>query len=524
MKNVLLRATILVVLFLIPKMVFGNVVINEVFYDPSGVDTGKEYIRLYNNSDSSVDLTNWSIDPSSANYFIIPSFTLNAKSFVNIHIGISGTNTATDLYDNGSANMGNTSGPIALFNHATTHKAETFVDYIEYGVGGQTNESEAVKTGIWATNAFIPDVAEGKTIKLKTDGVDTNSPGDWVETNPSIAQESSSESEESTTEQSETPPIPTGPNQPPVADAGDNIIGFINQEIQFDGSQSSDPENNDLHYEWNMGDGKLIELPSFTYIYSYSGTYLVTLMVFDGKNYAFDTITVKIQAGQITINEFMANPSGKDEEEEWIEIYNDSDSITDISGWQMDDTASGSSAFIFPKNTLIAPKSYLVFSRQTTKIALNNDADSVKLLMPGGILFQEINYENPPQGKSSARTAEGFVWSEPTPGIANVYNLVINPNKQTVSQINPVKPQTVKESSTDYLINLPNNEIDGGYTQLAGPGIQDAISQIKESTPTKQSLSQNSLNLVLLIVCIIFASGFIGLLLIKFRKKSLTSP
>ena len=27
------------------------------------------------------------------------------------------------------------------------------------------------------------------------------------------------------------------------------------------------------------------------------------------------------------------NPEGKDEENEWIEIYNGSDSIVDISGW-----------------------------------------------------------------------------------------------------------------------------------------------------------------------------------------------
>lgn len=509
MKKLFLKITIMVVLFLIPKIVFGNVVINEVFYDATGVDTGKEYIRLYNNSDLSVNLTNWSLDPSSANYFIIPSFILDAKSFVNIHIGASGTNTSADLYDNSSNNMSNTAGPIALFNHATTHKAETFIDYIEYGVGGQTNESEAVKAGIWTAGTFVTDVQEGKAIKLKIDGLDNNLPSDWTETIPSIAQESSSTSEESAASTPGEVPASQA-NQPPIADAGDNIIGFVNQEIEFDGSQSSDPENNDLHYEWNMGNGKLIEIPSFTYVYPYPGTYLITLMVFDGKNYAFDTITVQIQSAQIIINEFLPNPSGKDDEEEWIEIYNDSDSITDISGWQLDDTASGSSAFVFPKNTLIAPKSYLVFSRQITNIALNNDKDSIRLLLPEGAIFQEINYENPPIGKSSARTDKGFVWSAPTPGTANIISSLASverANKKFVYQ-QPINSETTKESPENYAVDFQNDiqpNIEGGY--------------VEELASVKQSPAQNPLNLIFILIAVIFGSGFVGLLLVKFRKK-----
>jgi len=534
MKKLFLKITILVVLFFIPKIVFGTVVINEVLYNATGVDTGKEYIRLYNNGDLPIDLTNWSIDPSSANYFIFPSFVLNAKSFVNIHIGASGTNTTIDLYDNGSNNMSNTAGPIALFNHATTHKAETFIDYIEYGTGGQTNESEAVKAGVWTAGTFINNTQEGKAIKLQTDGIDNNSPSDWMETNPSIAQEPASESEEPAASAPSNGAPASQANNPPVAEAGDNIIAFVNQEIEFSGTRSSDPDNDELAYAWNMGDGKLIEKPEFSYKYMYPGTYLVTLMVYDGQYYVLDTITVKIQAGQITINEFLPSPDGTDEENEWIEIYNDSGEIVNISDWQLDDATSGSAAFMFPENTLIAPKSYLVFSRQITGIALNNDKDSVRLLLPEGVVFQEINYEKPMIGKSSARSAEGFVWATPTPGMANI----INPsnasgliNKNFVYQ-QPIKPETTKQSSEDYVINYQNAnqpEIEGGYISANDPaspaGGQFLISndQTAEFASVKQLSSNSSpINLILLIITIIFGSAFIGLLLIKFRKKALT--
>ncbi|MFH1129475.1 MAG: lamin tail domain-containing protein [Patescibacteria group bacterium] len=219
-------------------------------------------------------------------------------------------------------------------------------------------------------------------------------------------------------------------------------------------------------------------------------------------------------------------------EEEWIEIFNGSEFITDISGWQLDDSASSSKAFTFPENTLIAPKSYLVFSRPITKITLNNDIDSVKLLMPGGILFQEIKYEKPPQGKSSARTEEGFVWSDPTPGLPNISGIAINSDKQTISQLDIVEPQITKNSTKTYSINLTENEIEGGYTTInpndpasapsngASAGKQNSKNNTNELASIKQS-SQNPLNLVLIIIAIVFGMGFLGLLLVKFRKRGL---
>ena len=126
-------------------------------------------------------------------------------------------------------------------------------------------------------------------------------------------------------------------------------------------------------------------------------------MVYDGLYYVSDTITVNIQSHEITINEFIPNPEGDDEENEWIEIYNGSNSIVDISGWQLDDEASGSQPFTFPQNTLIAPKSYIVFPRPITKIALNNEGDSVRLLLPEGVVFQEVQYSKAKQLRAKYR-------------------------------------------------------------------------------------------------------------------------
>ncbi len=177
-KSFIIYLFLFLFFLIIPISVKANVVINEVFYNPRGVDTGKEYIILYNNGNESADLTNWDLDPSSAPYFTFPKFILRAKQFVKIHINSSGINTKSDIYAGKSRNMANNKGVVALFK-STLHSADTIIDYIEYGKGGQTNESRAVKGGIWAKGDFIPGVKEGYAIKLKRDGQDNNSPSDW---------------------------------------------------------------------------------------------------------------------------------------------------------------------------------------------------------------------------------------------------------------------------------------------------------------------------------------------------------
>lgn len=124
----------------------------------------------------------------------------------------------------------------------------------------------------------------------------------------------------------------------------------------------------------------------------------------------------------IHINEFLPNTKGTDAEEEWIELWNEGNMSADISGWKIDDAVGGSQPYTTPHLTSISSGGYKVFTRPITAIALNNDADVVRLLTPGGQIYESVSYEKPPQGASSNRMSQGlFAWSwTPTPGRANV--------------------------------------------------------------------------------------------------------
>ncbi|TRZ80326.1 PKD domain-containing protein, partial [bacterium] len=240
-------------------------------------------------------------------------------------------------------------------------------------------------------------------------------------------------------------------NITPIADAGDDIITNVGALIHFNGSASSDPDGEDLTYLWNLGDGSFEKGASFDYTYFYSGEYLVTLEVFDGQWSNNDNIIVTVYPSEVYISELLPDPEGKDEEGEWIELWNNSHEVIDLSGWKLDDEDGGSSPFVFPEHSFMAPNSYLVLRRSVTKIALNNDNDQVRLLYPMGEIADEVSYEDVNAGYAAAKKGENFFWTElPTPGIQN---LIFSENiTKSLSQQNTKEIKEKLSESSHYLL------------------------------------------------------------------------
>jgi len=93
-----------------------------------------------------------------------------------------------------------------------------------------------------------------------------------------------------------------GDNLPPIADAsaGEPYQGFVGEEIEFDGSLSSDPEETELDYRWDFdGDGEWdtnwSTEATATHSYGEEGVYTVKLEVRDGGGLTnTDTATATI--------------------------------------------------------------------------------------------------------------------------------------------------------------------------------------------------------------------------------------
>ena len=142
---------------------------------------------------------------------------------------------------------------------------------------------------------------------------------------------------------------------------------------------------------------------------------------------------------EIEITEVYPNPEGPDQDGEWIELTNNSDTAVNLGNWTIDDGEGGSDPYTFPDDTVIEPGETLVIYRTETEIALNNSDEMVQLNDHTGETVDEIEYEDSVEGESYAQIQveeiESTVastsatignkvfsmwhWSQPSPGEEN---------------------------------------------------------------------------------------------------------
>jgi len=134
-----------------------------------------------------------------------------------------------------------------------------------------------------------------------------------------------------------------------------------------------------------------------------------------------ETPPPKIYPAGVVFNEILPSPRGKDEEAEWIELFNKNNFEVNVSGWQISDEVGVTSTYTFPEKTKIGPNSFLIISRPESKITLNNSGDGLKLIQPDGNTLDGVSYKNAPMGNSYNLTNGKWEWSSvPTPKAANV--------------------------------------------------------------------------------------------------------
>lgn len=172
----------------------------------------------------------------------------------------------------------------------------------------------------------------------------------------------------------------------PFVEAGENKTVSINQSITFDASGSSD--NTDIiSFRWDINSSDGLgwdnsdfseEEFNFSSGYSVPGQYTVTLSVEDNSgNFASDTLLVDVlPEPKILITEIQIG--GQTSDNDFIEIFNPTDSPRDISGFQLKKrTRSGteSSVNVFPSNSEIVANGYFLWANSENGYDENISAD-----------------------------------------------------------------------------------------------------------------------------------------------------
>ncbi len=107
-------------------------------------------------------------------------------------------------------------------------------------------------------------------------------------------------------------------NTPPIANAGPDQFGFVSGTLQLDGTESTDPDGDELTFEWvvfalPLGSTAFLDDPTSatpTFVPDFAGDYRFQLTVSDGKDTATDQTAISVSE----VNTPPAADAGDDQE------------------------------------------------------------------------------------------------------------------------------------------------------------------------------------------------------------------
>lgn len=383
----------------------NNILISEILPNPYGVDNDEEFIELYNSGDKEVDLTGWMFGDATSRKYKIES----TKNNKNTNAIIKPNDYFVIYRSDSKVALNNTGDTVKLYQPL---KDEPFIE-MKY--------SDAIEGWSYVNTS------------IKTD-INTNlMNNDWVWT------ELITPGEEN---------IIKTVNHPPIIDFYCPKEYIVNSPIVFDSSDTVDPDNDELSFLWDFGDGFTSKFVSPEHTFTGAGNYVVKAVVSDGENEVEKEKIIKIMSqsdllsdkrerennepnlsrsalaeeGEVCINEILPNPEGADADGEFIELKNNSFEKINLLNWQLDDAEGGSRPYIINSDTWIDVEDYLLIHRAESGLALNNTLDSVRLFNSFGELIDSVDYSDVIEGEAYARGANAkWFWTDIiTPEIENI--------------------------------------------------------------------------------------------------------
>lgn len=150
---------------------YGDLVINEVFYDAVGSDDNQEWIELYNNSNNDINLDGWNLQAGGTSYsdiYIFPSIMIRANSF--FLISETSYPLSNLIITLGFENGGTATDGIRILNPVTGYTDTILYDFPNSnnleGDGGDQEPCSGSNPGF--------------SIARFSDGEDTDSADDWI--------------------------------------------------------------------------------------------------------------------------------------------------------------------------------------------------------------------------------------------------------------------------------------------------------------------------------------------------------
>lgn len=227
-----------------------GVVINEVLYDPAGVDTGKEFVELYSSAPYPVDLSGFrlqgTLSSNPSNFLTI--FTFPAGTVIQSGRGVLVGGDLMDVQPDFTTNFalvnrssGNQKTAGVRLITPSTMSPTTTVDALLYNYPNTFNLPTNGYGVVSATNIYAPS---GNSLARRLNGLDTDHVSDWIRTNNPTPTSSITVYDSDGDGWSDAEEIQAGTSPWDRLDAPQIARGVVINEVLYD------PAGADDHKEW----------------------------------------------------------------------------------------------------------------------------------------------------------------------------------------------------------------------------------------------------------------------------------
>jgi len=339
-----------------------GIIISEILPNPKHYETVNEFVELKNIGTESIDLFGWELDDESWENDISYYFEDEFRDY---------------LLEPGA--------------HLVLNRFETGISLSNYGDGVVLFDYE----GNEVDSYYFAPIEEGQSW-----AINPYPPHNWIILNHPTPGKANIDINRS--------PIPR------ISTQG----GTKNMTINVTGANSFDPDQDDMEYYWDFGDGfTSIKKNPPQHTYKTPGIKIINLLVtdewgyFDDKNYVFEaakkpsspiidvppiTELNHYKLGDVVFERVLPNPQGGDAGKEKIILKNKTSSGVDIVGWSLIDANDHTHIF----TSLIIPSSASKqISESIFQINLNNSNEQIKLYDGHKTLIDEIKWKNAGSGQ-----------------------------------------------------------------------------------------------------------------------------
>lgn len=229
--------------------------------------------------------------------------------------------------------------------------------------------------------------------------------------------------------------------------SGDAIVlkdsqGLIINQVVY-GKWDSGPTNRHAPAAYNgqsvsrIADGRLSGNDNNDFAVSALPTSGSANLIERSVNKSKEVSAARIRTGAaVILNELLPNPSGADENGEFIELKNTGSQTVNLYGYVI---KSGSGKFAVATSTVIKPQGVLVFRRPESRLVLTNSGGGLELYDDQKFLIDEVSYteeaaENFSYIRATSTTSGPWLWTAAlTPGAENIY---LAPNRPPLALVN----------------------------------------------------------------------------------------